>query len=87
MSRSYREPVWTDNYGSSYKKWAKRQASRKIRKSQDVPNGKAHKKFYDSWNICDYKNRYDPWPSIYFNWITGEQEIIEPIPEWKARRK
>lgn len=36
-------------------KWGQRQANKRIRASQDVPNRKAYKKFYNTWNICDYK--------------------------------
>jgi hypothetical protein len=35
--------------------WAKRKANEKIRHSKDVPNGMAYKKFYESYNIHDYK--------------------------------
>jgi len=85
MSRSYREPVFVCGYGSSYKKFAKREANRVIRRAKDIPNGKIYRKYFDSWNICDCKNRWNPWP-----WVScwsGELKVHEPIPEWKARRK
>jgi len=85
MSRSYREPWFVDSYGSKSKKFDKRHANRKIRNADDVPNGRAYRKYYDPWNIADYKFRWNPYPSIRFR--SGEQKIIEAIPEWKARRK
>jgi hypothetical protein len=50
-----------------------------------VPDGKAYRKFYDSWDICDYKFWYDPEPRIYF--INGTPRIIEPSPIWRVARK
>jgi len=35
-------------------KWAKRQASKAVRKV-DVGNGKAYRKVYESWNIYDQR--------------------------------
>lgn len=55
MSRSYRKPYCKDGYkGSKRKQFEKRNANHKIRHSEDVPNGKAYRKFSDTWNICDY---------------------------------
>ena len=60
MSRSYRKPWITDGYkGSNCRQFYKRCANRKIRRSKDVPNGRAFKKFYETWDICDYKSLAD----------------------------
>ena len=67
MSRSYREPYWVDSYGSKVKKWYKRDASKRIRRTKDVPNGKAYRKFYDPWNIVDSK-WYDGSKPYWSNW-------------------
>lgn len=73
MSRSYRKPIVTDGYkGSRSKQWNKRYANRVICLAQDVPDGKAYKKFFESWNICDYKWDVD---------LTKEEE------PWKYNRK
>jgi hypothetical protein len=85
MSRSYREPWFVDNYGSSYKKWVKRQASKTVRRAKDVPEGNAYRKLFDSWNICDYKMQWDPKPHYYMS--GGVMRVIEPTPEYKARMK
>jgi len=87
MSKSYREPVFKDTYGTRHRRWAKNRANRKVRKTGEVPNGKAYRKFYNPWNIQDWSSRWDPWPSVITNWRTGLLEISEPMPEWKARRK
>ena len=53
MSRSYKHhPFCTDRKDGA--KWWKNQANRKVRHSLDVPNGKAYRKFYESWEIRDW---------------------------------
>lgn len=40
MSRSYRKPWFTDGYkGTSRKPFAKKEANKKVRRSEDVPDG------------------------------------------------
>lgn len=54
MSRSYKHtPVYSD-YARKTTRYLKRQASHKIRRTLDIPNGKAYRKFYNSWFIHDY---------------------------------
>ena len=59
MSRSYKKhPVVTDRNN----KWAKKDANKKVRNTEDISNGNNYKKHYCSWNICDYKfwiNKFD----------------------------
>lgn len=53
MSRSYKKtPIGKDNVGG--RKFAKKQANRKVRKSNGVPSGKQYRKFYETWDIYDY---------------------------------
>lgn len=85
MSRSYREPWFVDGYGSRWKRHQKRAANRRVRHAKNVPNGNAYRRYFDPWNICDWKYCWDPMPHVY--WLFGELRIIEPTPEWKARRK
>lgn len=56
MSRSRRKyPYITDqNRGKPQYQRAKRQASAKIRKEEDIGNGGSYKKHFDSWNIRDW---------------------------------
>lgn len=53
MSRSrMKHPMFVDR---SSKKLGKRLASRAVRRAKDVPNGKGYRKYFESWNICDFK--------------------------------
>lgn len=83
MSRSYRKPYQVDSYGSKAKKYFKRLASKRVRKSKNVPNGKAYIKFNDPYNIVDSISYDDckPYFCSYF------MEWSEPTPRWKAIRK
>jgi hypothetical protein len=71
MSRSYRKPYCTDGYkGSLRKQFFKREANKKIRNSEEVPDGKAYRKFYDPWNICDY------------HYFVPKENLEKWWPEW-----
>lgn len=59
MGKSRRECWWTCGYGSNWRAFAKRQANKRIRKTMDIIDGMIYKRFYDSWDICDFKI-YDP---------------------------
>jgi hypothetical protein len=85
MSRSYREPWITQGYGGQCRKWQKRYANRSVRKTADVPNGKAYRKYWDPWNICDWKWKWDPWVDYW--WINGKMEAREPDPLYRVRSK
>ena len=53
MSRSRKKYPAGQLQGS--KKYGKRAANKKVRRSSFVSSGKKYKKLYDSWNIADYK--------------------------------
>lgn len=56
MSRSYRATYITDGYkGSKSKQFFKQYANCRVRKANDVPNGKAYRKYFESWTIRDYR--------------------------------
>lgn len=75
MARSYRKNlVKTSGYGSSYRRWAKRYANKKIRNSKDVPDGKAFRKFYQSYDIKDWVFRYDP-----------DFDLLQPLYKWRCK--
>ncbi len=87
MSRSYRAPWYTDGYkGSRNRQYHKREANRTIRRSIDVPNGKAYRKFYESWSICDYKF---PMLTPYIRWsfFKNEFEWVYEERPWRVCRK
>lgn len=53
MSRSYKKHPICSNYYAD-KKFAKRQANKKIRSTDEISNGKQYRKISESWNIADY---------------------------------
>jgi len=87
MSHSIREPWYIDGWkGSKRKRFFKRYANKVVRRTViDIADGKAYRKVFDSWSICDYKWLYDPKPRI--RWWNGVMTVIQPDPEYKVRRK
>ena len=62
MSRSRKQPSYSD-YSRSYTKWAKRQASKTVRRYQgEITVGKLYRKMYPSYDIFDYKGAWIPTP-------------------------
>lgn len=56
MSRSRRRnPVITDQQRGHNVRFTKRLASKAARRA-DLPDGKAYRKVFDPWEICDYKS-------------------------------
>ncbi len=55
MSRSHRKPYWTQGYGGQWRSFAKRQASKRVRRAKFVANENYYKRLYNSWDICDFK--------------------------------
>ena len=70
MSRSFRHRGWlTDQSG---RKYGKRHANHIVRRAADVPSGRCYRKFYCSYNICDYVISARPkgsCPDAYKDWI------------------
>lgn len=81
MSRSYKKyPIRKQKNDKS----AKRQANRKVRRTKDVPSGKAYKKYYNSYDIYDYGFRWSRIQAIieYFNeyeysWLKQRYKTLE----------
>ena len=88
MSRSRKKnPVTTD---SSCRKYWQNQANKRIRRMDEtveIPKGSKYRRYFEQYTICDYKIFWDPKPMIWHNPFTGEMEVHEADPEWKARRK
>ena len=62
MSRSYKKhPRVKDPAG----KYMKRFANKRVRHTKDIPNGKAYKKVFESWEISDW------------NWIWTKEDAIK----------
>lgn len=57
MSRSYKKTPISKSC-PSYGKYGKREANKKVRRSDDISNGKMYKKIYCSWNIHDVVSYY-----------------------------
>jgi hypothetical protein len=57
MSKSFKKhPVCTDSHRDSTS--IKRVANKAVRQCNgSIPNGRAYRKLFCSWNICDYKFR------------------------------
>lgn len=73
MSRSYRKPVAKE----TNKKFFKRVANKKVRRSKIISNNKWYKKLYCSWNISDYRFYNEkPIHDIYI-----DDEILETVSE------
>jgi len=87
MSRSYRKPWYTDGYkGSKTKQFMKRLSNKIIRRTEDVPNGKAYRKMsVNPWDLCDYRYPYDPYPMIVIR--DGVLVAKDPPPIWRVARK
>lgn len=91
MSRSYRKnPILkARGYGGKGKKYA----NRKVRRSKDVPNGKAYKKFYPQYDVVDqwyYLSlndcirrwyRYEKQGKLHW-WLRNEISLEEEIIWW-----
>ena len=52
MSRSYKKHPFVKDPAN---KGMKRCANKKVRHTKDIPNGKAYKKVFESWEISDYE--------------------------------
>lgn len=76
MSRSYKKhPRVKDAANKGMKKFA----NKKVRHTKNIPNGKAYKKVFESWEISDW------------NWIWTRQEAIDtynqaPANSWIKKR-
>jgi hypothetical protein len=58
MSRSYSRFAVVSDYSRNYTSWAKRQASKKVRRTCGIDDGGAYKKVYESWDIRDFRFFY-----------------------------
>ena len=79
MARSYKHYPCIKDYSENNTHYNKQMANKILRKLPmyvSVPSGGAYKKYYDSWNIHDYrfllrisKEHYDIWKltHVYYN--------------------
>lgn len=84
MSRSYKKHPY-EGCGSD-KKHGKKHANRKVRRTEDVPNGKAYKKLYNSYNIVDYIARCSWEEFLSWGWVKNSgMTDEEKLAEWKRK--
>jgi hypothetical protein len=62
VSRTYKRNVIKCE-GQCWRKFAKRQAAKSVRRAKNVPDGRKYRQIYDSWGIYDliFDMRYDYW--------------------------
>lgn len=76
MSRSFKKsPVCTDHCTPGTK-WSKRQAAKAVRRSTEVDDGKAYRKLYNPWIICDYR---------FYRTLSAEIREWETDARYRAR--
>ena len=57
MSRSYKKtPICTDY--KKGRKYFKRKANKRVRKEENIPHGRKYKRYYNTWDIHDYRFRW-----------------------------
>lgn len=92
MSKTYRKVVALNDYSRTYTRWAKRQASKAVRRAKGVGDGKHYRMFYNPYNIHDHKycyysaNAIHPWYELYqvplkeaSPWVTRSSETIRKM--------
>ena len=58
MSRSYYKYPSFKDYSRNHTRWAKRQASKAVRRDWNIGDGSDYKKVYCRYNIFDYRFTY-----------------------------
>ena len=54
MSRSYKKTPIIKQGSPTKRKWAKRQANKKARRSKNIPSGKEYRKTYCQYDLYDW---------------------------------
>ena len=73
MSRSYKKNPYYSDGKCGTTKTKKRIANHRVRNSEDVPSGGAYKKFFPSWDIHDYINRWT-WEEAKEEWEHSDDD-------------
>lgn len=80
MSRSYKKFPFVKDRESC--KWGKRYCNKKVRKTKDVPNGKAYRKVVSSWDyIYDYCH-YEPKENVVRGWESAQKAKAQGVDAW-----
>jgi hypothetical protein len=74
MSRSHKKvPGWCDR-----SPFSKKEANGRVRRTDELPNGNAYKKVFESWDIHDYK---------CLLWTNEDKKRVDWMPDYKKRMK
>lgn len=75
MSRSYKKnPYYTDGSPGTTQE-SKKFANKKVRNTEDIPNGGAYKKVSESWDIHDFVDRWT-WEEAKALWERGDNQYL-----------
>lgn len=81
MSRSYKKHSIVKDPA---RKYMKRFANKKVRRTKDIPSGKAYRKVFETWNISDFRwiwtkedATYDYLTAEPNSWIRKHYETLE----------
>lgn len=83
MSRSYKKAV--HKYAPTGT-WGKKKANRKVRRTKNIPDGKAYRKVFSTWDVhdCIWDGRFAELDDSYIEYKTGD--VV--LPEfWIAKKK
>src|SRR6056297_3200740 len=81
MSRSYYKYPSFKDYSRSYTRWAKRQASKTVRKNWNIDDGCNYKKIYPRYDIFDFRFTY------YYDHEVEESQYAENNKIYKIPKK
>lgn len=81
MTRSYKKFIVCKDTNS---KFSKRMASKTVRRNKNVPDGGKFKRYYCSWDICDYRSKAVFYTTEQFrkNWFNKTNSEFD----WLRRR-
>lgn len=81
MSRSYKKFIVNKESNS---KFCKRMASKAVRRNGELIRGGGFKKFYSSWNICDWRIKEKFYMAVQFRrkWFDRSDSELD----WHRRR-
>ena len=76
MSRSYKKNPWVTDHKAGTTKETKKFANKTVRHRKNLPSGKAYRKAFESWNICDYKYMWT-WEEAKKQWEKGDNVYLK----------
>ena len=85
MSRSYKKYPFVKDRQSC--KWGKRYCNKRVRKTKDIPNGKAYRKITEPWDyIYDYScTEFKEW--VIQSWEGNKKAISQGVDLWDLWHK